>query len=150
MKIRDRNVLWNVNKPPEPAQLPPSSSLQEGDEWRCPQCKGDLFGIFHEGKLHIKYRERTMIAQGIVTTTCRKCGAATRISTAQVPVVIDTLTLAEIFQPEDEEAEEDNLSQTDINATRQAIDYAREHNINLSSVKGTGKDGRITLKDLIT
>ena len=146
MKIKDYGVQWNVNKPPEPVTLPP---LKEGDRWYCPNCHGDLFGIFHDGQLHIKYRERNLIAQGTVTVTCRRCGLAGRISTAQVPIAIVSETVDEIMHPEEMEAEDvAAVDQPDVNATWWAVNYAKEHGIDLSQVKGTGKNGKITVKDL--
>ena len=46
------------------------------------------------------------------------------------------------LQPEDVEPERE------IEATTEAMAYAREHEVDLATVTGTGKDGRILVRDV--
>lgn len=122
-----------------PGLRPPA--MQDGDRWYCPVCNGDLFGVFHDGSLHIKYKGRRAVVDGIVTVDCRFCGVSSRIDTRYSPV-----TLEATMQEETGEAEET----TETRATKQALEYAKEHGINLAGRHGSGKDGRIVLRDLLS
>ncbi len=74
-------------------------TLKEGDKWYCPSCGHDLFGVFRDGSLHIKYKDRNLIAQGIVMVTCRLCGVVSRISTTNMPITLDVMTVDDMLNP---------------------------------------------------
>ena len=68
--VNKKPVVREEKKP----ELPPNGTF-----WKCGGCGADNFGKFVDGVLHIKYRERLMTASGIITVTCRMCGAVNTI-----------------------------------------------------------------------
>ncbi len=54
--------------------------------------------------------------------------------------------IVEIQEPEADVPED--TPALEIDATRSAISYAKEHGIDLTGLVGSGADGRITLKDV--
>lgn len=138
MKICSYGVPVNTYVEAAPA---PSPAPHDGDKWYCPVCGGDLFGIFRDGSLHLKYKGRSAVVDGVVTITCRKCGVSSKIDTAYSRVTLEAVTT---YYDDGEES-----SPPGIRASKQAIAYAEEHGINLNSVHGTGKDGRILLRDIL-
>lgn len=71
-----------------------------------------------------------------------KGGDVAEVSEAEV------VSFGDKFEPL--EAEEPSKSALEVLATKAAREYAEEHGISLSlsSIQGTGKDGRITLADV--
>lgn len=116
---------------------------EDGTEWRC-ACGKDLFGIFKEGVLHVKYRERdAWIPEGVVRMRCRRCGNESVIDIGAQGVGVN------IVQSANENYLEDlRDALIIIDATDAAIKLASEHDIDLKEVAGSGKDGRITKGDV--
>jgi len=119
----------------------------DGTEWRCP-CGKDLFGIFKDGQLHIKYRERdAFIPEGIVRCRCRRCGNESVIDIgAQKVGVVITYSADEFYLEHLKEAL--TVSTDDVDATEAAVKLAEEHGVDLTKIEGSGKDGRITKGDV--
>ncbi len=118
---------------------PPKRQVVDGTQWRCSGCNKDLFGIFKGGKLHIRYRERDLMAQGLITVICRKCGLSNSLDTLDVDINIIQTTDDNWAQP---------LMIHEVNATDQAIELAKELGVNLLEIEGSGREGRILIGDV--
>jgi len=118
----------------------------DGTEWRC-RCGRDLFGIFYDGVLHIKYRERdAFIPEGVVRCMCRHCGHQSVIDIGSQKVSINIVHSAD---PEYLEHLRETLTvSAEIDATDAARELAEEHGIDLETIEGSGKDGRIVKGDV--
>jgi hypothetical protein len=128
---------------PPRAEPPP-----DGTQVRCIHCDRDLIGIWQEGKLHIKYRERDMKVQGIIEVHCRFCHSPMTIDTGMVSLDVHYMPWGD--RPGDWFEKQENLLtvSSEVDATDSAKKLAEEHKIDLSTVEGTGKDGRIVKPDV--
>ena len=48
-------------------------SLNDGAMWVCEACGKDKLGIVKGQELFVKYRERNLVAQGLIRVVCRFC-----------------------------------------------------------------------------
>ena len=116
----------------------------DGTEWRCKCTVGDLFGIFKQGVLHIKYRERDLfVPEGIVRCRCRRCGNESVIDIGAQGVGVTI-----VYSANENYLEELRDTLIGIDATDAALKLAHERGIDLKGVQGSGKDGRITKGDV--
>jgi len=122
--VNKKPVVREEKKP----ELPPNGTF-----WKCGGCGADNFGKFVDGVLHIKYRERLMTASGIITVTCRMCGAVNTIDLAIYPYKVNVHFGADEFQ---------------VEITEAALRLAQEHKLNIKRLQGTGKDGKIVVGDV--
>lgn len=76
MKNHNPPVVKTPYTPPEPEK----AKLVE-EMWLCEACGQDKLGILKDGVLHIKYRERSIVAEGIVKIPCRKCSYVNTMDT---------------------------------------------------------------------
>ncbi len=131
-----KKIIYPMKKTPfipEENKRPPPV---DGTEWRC-ICKQDLFGIFKDGVLHIQYRQRSLLTQGIIVATCRKCNWQNRLDTKNV--VTNHITSRD---------EDEWINLITVDATDAAIELSNKNGIDLSTVQGSGKDGRIVVGDV--
>ncbi|MBD3260796.1 MAG: hypothetical protein GF334_03830 [Candidatus Altiarchaeales archaeon] len=105
-------------------------SPPDGTQFRCFACNSDLFGIFRNGELEIKYRERVATMSGVLVIRCRKCGQESRIDTSRVAYRVNVVISDEYIMPE---------------YTRAAGRLADKHGIDLREIPVTGK---VTVKDV--
>lgn len=107
--------------------------VPDGTRVRCTACRVDLFGIFENNELHIKYRGRNVVMEtGRCRIRCRSCSYENIISLKEIKVNL---------QVYDEESEI-------IEITSAALKLAEEENVLIRNVIGTGKEGRITIRDI--
>lgn len=134
-----RNAYYPVQKKPYQKPDVKKETPPDGTQWRCPACNRDLFGIFQDGQLHIKYRERNLLVNGVVTVECRHCRFNASIDTHNYGYPVN------IIQSQDDS---DLTVRKEIDATKEALDLAEKHGIDLANVEGSGKDGRILVSDV--
>ena len=137
---KQANLKAAYSKPqpsePEPAEPPP-----DGARIMCPVCDRNLLGIWEGGVLQIKHQGREwMTAGGTVAVRCHpKCGGLITIDTRAYEVAI--VSSFDAFL-------ESVGIQKEVDATPGAVKLANDLGIPLSSVTGSGKDGRITQPDV--
>lgn len=125
-------VEKRIFTPPE-NHKPPA----DGTEWRCRGCSQYLHGVFRGGKLHVRWGERNLWVSGTVHAFCPKCSLVDTLDTRAAGVEINMLYGVE---PE-------NLLPR-VEATEAAIELARKHQIDLTKLEGSGKDGNILVRDV--
>lgn len=108
-------------------------TLEDGWQWRCGQCGGDLFGIVKDGVLQIKYRDREMaLIGGSITAHCRKCRCSSTIDFRK-----GQIETAIVY----------GENQLDVLASKAAAELAAESGISLADV--IPADGRkVNISDI--
>lgn len=109
----------------------PTRTFAEGEAWRCHACHQDTFGIYKEGKLNIKYRERGLsvqTARARIEARCRHCGQLNVLNLSTVETVIE--------------------QKKEPFATEAALALANEHGIDIDTVEGSGQNGRVVVGDV--
>lgn len=125
-KPQYENRRFSIPKNPEKQTVP------NGTQVRC-RCGVDLFGIFRDNELHIKYRGRNVIMQhGQCRIRCRSCGYENIINLKEIKVSLRVY---------DDETQE-------ILITAQALKMAEDNNVLIRNIVGTGEGGKIVVADI--
>lgn len=114
-----------------PSPLEPEP-IPDGTEVRCMACNEDLFGIFQDNELQLKYKGRSMrMTHGQVQVICRSCGYETQINLAQIKT--------RVYQYQED---------PEVLISKEAHDLIIKKGLKPRNIVGTGKDGKILLADV--
>ena len=137
--------MLDMTPPIRTDYLQPSEEFTEpppdGQKWYCVHCGKDLFGVFYDGQLHIKYQDRHVFVHGVIRCRCRFCANESVIDTSVANMMV-TMVHSE------DDGYLERLLKMSVDASTAAMKLAGEHDIDLREVKGTGKDGRILKGDV--